>query len=212
MDPEISAIVLAAGESRRMGQPKLLLPWGKTTVLGKVVSTFAAAFSSMADLQVPSVAGGWEIIVVTGGARDPVEALVSGFAQRYPIRTVYNQNFAQNQMLGSLQTGLLALGASVRAAIIGLGDQPQVRQETIRNLYSAYSRSGTSLIVPSFQQRRGHPWLVARPLWAEILALSLSSTPHQFMNEHAGEIEYIQADVSILQDLDTPEDYQRLRP
>ena len=60
MTREISAILLAAGQSRRMGRPKLILPWGETTVLGQVVSTFAAA-------------GIEDILVVTGGARDQIE-------------------------------------------------------------------------------------------------------------------------------------------
>ncbi len=71
MGNNISAILLAAGLSSRMGQPKLLLPWGGTTVLGQVVSTFAAA-------------GIEEIIVVTGGAREQIEGLVAELAKDIP--------------------------------------------------------------------------------------------------------------------------------
>ena len=66
----IAAILLAAGESHRMGQPKMLLPWGGTTVLGQVVATFAAA-------------GIEDILVVTGGAREQVESLVANLAKKY---------------------------------------------------------------------------------------------------------------------------------
>ena len=68
------------------------------------------------------------------------------------------------------------------------------------------------LVIPSFQERRGHPWLVARPLWPEILALPTSTTPRQFLNAHTGQVEYVPADESILLDLDTPEDYNHQRP
>jgi molybdenum cofactor cytidylyltransferase len=68
------------------------------------------------------------------------------------------------------------------------------------------------LIIPSFQNRRGHPWLAGRNLWPEILALPPSTSSRQFLDAHAGQIEYITADESILQDLDTPEDYHRQKP
>ncbi len=210
MDTKISAILLAAGESRRMGRPKLLLPWGKTTVLGQVISTFAAGLGSFSAEEVPPF--GWEIIVVTGGSRQQVEQVVEGWTQKGPIRVIYNPAHTRSEMLGSLQTGLSALGPAVSAAMIGLGDQPQVRPETIRSLCRAYARSKAPLIVPTIHQHRGHPWLVERSLWAELLALPSDATPRQFLHEHAEETVYIQADESILQDLDTPEDYQRLQP
>ena len=210
MDPEISALILAAGESRRMGQPKMLLPWGETTVLGKVISTFAAGFAFLEKSRTFPVKG--EIVVVTGGSRLEVEELMEKFSGQFPLRAVFNPDYAKSEMLGSLQKGLSTLELSVKAALIGLGDQPQVKVETVRDLCLAYSTSNAPLVIPSFQQRRGHPWLVARSLWPEILALPAASTPRQFLQEHAEEAEYIPADESILQDLDTPATYRRQRP
>jgi len=196
----ISAIVLAAGESRRMGQPKMLLPWGETTVLGQVVATFAAA-------------GLEDILVVTGGARLQVEALVAGLAKEFPVHPVFNPAFAQGEMLGSIQTGLSALGPGQRAALVGLGDQPQVRAGVVRRICTAFAEKGAALIIPSFQNRRGHPWLLARSLWQEFLALPATTTPRQFLQAHAGEIIYLTVeDDSILRDIDTPEEYGRQRP
>ncbi|MCX6037983.1 MAG: nucleotidyltransferase family protein [Chloroflexi bacterium] len=183
MGNNISAILLAAGLSSRMGQPKLLLPWAGRTVLGQVVSTFAAA-------------GMEEIIVVTGGVREQIERLVAELAKDYPVRTVY----------------MAALDSQPRAALIGLGDQPQVREETVRRICAAFVQAKSLLVIPSFQNRRGHPWLVARLLWPKILALPTSTTSRQFLNTYAGQVEYVAADESILQDLDTPEDYARQRP
>lgn len=199
MANNISAILLAAGLSSRMGQPKLLLPWGGTTVLGQVVSTF-------------SVAGMKEIIVVTGGAREQIEILMAELAKDFPVRTVYNPAYARGEMLSSIQSGLAALDSQPRAALICLGDQPQVREETVRLICAAFVQTKSPLVIPSFQNRRGHPWLAARPLWPKILALPASTTPRQFLNTYAGQVEYVATDESILQDLDTPEDYARQRP
>ncbi len=204
MDAELAVILLAAGESRRMGTPKLLLPWGEKTVLGQVIDTFAAGLAS--------ILSGWEIVVITGGAHEQIEALVAGYRQKYPIRTVINSKYSSGGMLSSLQVGVRSLGPSVNAALIGLGDQPQARPETIQDICAAWSQSAMPLVIPSHEQRRGHPWLVARPLWQDILSLPADATPRRFLNEHAGEAVYVPADESILHDLDTPEEYRRLRP
>ena len=205
----ITAILLAAGESRRMGQPKMLLPWGETTVLGQVVRMFSAGLLEEAD---EPVHPDYEILVVIGGARPIVEAELERLAGSYPLRIVYNPHYAPGGMVSSIQAGLSALGPETHAALIGLGDQPQVRAETVRKICSAFTQTGSPLIIPSFQNRRGHPWLAGRQLWSEILALPSSASPRQFLDSHARQIEYIAADESILQDLDTPEDYHRQRP
>jgi molybdenum cofactor cytidylyltransferase len=205
----INAILLAAGESRRMGQPKMLLPWGETTVLGQVVHMFSAGLSE--KTQGP-VLPDFEILVVTGGARPLVEAELARLAGSYPLRIVYNSNYALGGMVSSIQAGLSALGPETHAALIGLGDQPQVRAETVSKICTAFTQTGSPLIIPSFQNRRGHPWLAGRNLWPEILALPPSTSSRQFLDAHAGQIEYITADESILQDLDTPEDYHRQKP
>jgi molybdenum cofactor cytidylyltransferase len=199
MGNDISAILLAAGLSSRMGKPKLLLPWGETTVLGQVVSTFAAA-------------GVTDMIVVTGGAREQIEGMVTELAINFPVRAVYNPEFEHGEMLSSIQAGLAAMNSQACAALIGLGDQPQVLEETVRDICTAFNQTKALLVIPSYQNRRGHPWLAARPLWSSILAQPSSSTPRDFLNTYAGQVEYISADRSILKDLDTPADYTSLRP
>ena len=206
---EITVILLAAGESRRMGQPKMLLPWGETTVLGQVVSMFSAGLSSKTGLRINLDN---EILVVTGGARTMVEAEVARLAKKYPLRIVYNPNYALGGMVSSIQAGLAALGPGTRAALIGLGDQPQVREKTVRDICSSFFQTESPIVIPSFQNRRGHPWLAEKSLWPELLALPLSASPRQFLDAHAGQIGYVAADESILQDLATPEDYHRQRP
>jgi molybdenum cofactor cytidylyltransferase len=192
----ISAIILAAGQSRRMGQPKMLLPWGKSTVIEQVVTAFLNA-------------GIEDVIVVTGGARAGVEGTLS----RCKVRTVHNPDYANGEMLSSIQCALRAMPERAQATLIGLGDQPQVQEVIVRSICEVYLGRKSRLIVPSFEMRRGHPWLVARPLWNEILALKWPESPRDFLNRHAPEIHYLNVDTeSVLADLDTPEDYRKSRP
>lgn len=181
-----------------MGQPKMLLPWGESTVLQTVLAAFRAA-------------GVDKIVVVTGALHDSITALVGDTAH-----TVFNPEYASGEMLSSMQCGLrhlLAEAAEAEAVLIGLGDQPQVQARSVEAVCAAFRQSGASLVVPSFQKRRGHPWLVARPLWEELLALAPSQTPRDFLNAHADQIQYVDVDTpTILADLDTPEDYLKSRP
>lgn len=191
----IAALILAAGQSKRMGQPKMSLPWGEATVLEKVIATFRAA-------------GVDDILAITGGNKEQVERLVGDSA-----RTVFNPDFARGEMLSSVQAGLAGLKPEVEAVLIGLGDQPQVREESVRHVMEGYRTSGASIVVPSFQMRRGHPWLVARPHWEQISNMRFPASLRDFLNAHADEIHYVEiSDDSILQDLDTPEDYLKSRP
>ena len=97
--------------------------------------------------------------------------------------------------------------------MIGLGDQPQVEERSVRLLLKAFSKTKSPLVVPSFQMRRGHPWLVARHLWKELIEMDQSQNPRDFLNAHTKEIHYVDMDTpSILADLDTPEDYHAAHP
>lgn len=198
----ISAIILAAGQSKRMGQPKMLLPWGKVTVIEHVISVFSAA-------------GIEEILVVTGGERERVEEIIENCKHRYPVRAIFNDAHLHGEMLSSIQCGLRTLTSGERgaAALIGLGDQPQVEERSVRKVCEAFSRTGSPLVVPSFQVRRGHPWLAARSVWEEILSLKPEQTPRDFLNSHADRIHYVNVDTpAVLADLDTPEAYEAARP
>lgn len=204
----ISAIILAAGASRRMGQPKMLLPWGGGSVLEHVISVFARA-------------GIEDILVVTGAAREQIEEAIMKYEQRYPVRSVHNENYAHGEMLSSLQCGLRVLAHPLpstaerltAAALVGLGDQPQIQERSVKLVCEAFMKTKSPLVVPSFQMRRGHPWLVAYPLWAELLDMHPPQSPRDFLSAHSVEIHYVNTDTpSILADLDTPEDYQASHP
>ncbi len=192
----ISAVVLAGGESKRMGQPKMLLSWGGSTVLEHVIGILKDG-------------GVDEILVVTGAGRAAVESLCA--AQN--VRTAFNAGFSQNEMLGSLQTGLRAMTESTEAALVTLGDQPQIQAETARAVVAAWKQSKSPLVVPSYRQHRGHPWVLGRSLWNEVLGMQAPESPREFLNRHSSDIHYVVVDSpTVLQDIDTPEDYQQARP
>lgn len=185
----ISAIVLAAGKSARMGRQKMLMPWGDTTVLGKVVQTLQNA-------------GVNDIVLVTN-------SMIASQMADHELQITLND---EGEMLKSLQLGLRAQKPSAEAALICLGDQPQVEEGSVRSVCEAFLKSKSNLVVPSYRMRRGHPWLAARPVWDEILAMK-GETMREFLNAHAEEIEYVNLDTpAILQDLDTPEDYLKYKP
>ena len=191
----ITAIIPAAGLSRRMGRPKLLLPWGETTVLGQVVSIFLDA-------------GVEDILVVTGGDRDRIEAMVSS-----PARTTYNREYAHGEMLSSVQCGLRALETGTEAVLVALADQPLIQSQSVRSVIQTYRRSEAKIVVPSFRRRRGHPWLVDSAHWGEILELNAPQSLRDFLKRHGDDIHHVDVpDPGILRDLDTPEDYLQARP
>lgn len=199
MTTTYGAIILAAGLSRRMGRPKMLLPWGGTTVLGQVAATLAAAHPAL------------KIIIVTGGARAVVSAEVARLAQSLPVREIFNPAHEAGEMLSSLQAGLAALPAETAAALVALGDQPQAETSTAQELLAAFELRRAPLLIPSHNRRRGHPWLLRRDLWPEILAMRPPHTMRDFLNAHAAEIVYIECGPAVLQDLDTPEDYEKIK-
>jgi len=192
----IAAIILAAGLSKRMGQPKMLLPWGDTSVIAAIVQKLVAA-----QIQ--------PICVVVGALKDEIAEALG----ELPVQLVFNSRFQEDSMVVSLQAGLARLPDEIQATLVVLGDQPQLPVDVISLLLDAYNRSASALIVPSYQMRRGHPWLIDRSLWSEVRSLAPSDTLRRFLNSNAEKIFYIDTDLdAVIQDLDTPDDYARYRP
>lgn len=192
----IAAIVLAGGQSKRMGQPKMTMPWGSTTVIGQVVSVLVEA-------------GLDEILVVTGGARQDVETAIRGF----PARAIYNPGYSEGEMLSTFQTGLSALGNDYQAVLVVLGDQPQLQIDVVKKVITAYEVTHAALVVPSYRMRRGHPWLLDRSLLPAALGLKNPETLKDFLKRNSEKIHYVLVETdSVLQDIDTPEDYLNYRP
>jgi molybdenum cofactor cytidylyltransferase len=170
------------------------MPWGKSTVLQTVISTVQTA-------------GITDILVVTGGARQQVEELIGK-----TVQTVFNENYEKGEMLSSIQVGLSAKMREASAALICLGDQPQIKERSVRAICDVFLKSKFPLIVPSYEMHRGHPWLVARPLWDELIAMKTPQTSRDFLKKHARKINYVEINTSsVVEDLDTPEDYLKFK-
>lgn len=192
----ITAVVLAAGLSKRMGQPKMLLPWGKKKVIQQVVETL-------------SESGINEIIVVAGGLYSEIrEAL-----KEDQVAVVVNPLYANGEMTSSLQAGLSHLSEGPTDVMVVLGDQPFLKKRTIELLLEASQASEKPIVMPSFENRRGHPWIIKNGFWKEVQNLKVPETLRDFFRQHENGIEYVLVeDHGIAQDMDTPEDYEHFRP
>jgi len=170
----------------------MVLPWGDTNVVGQVVRTLVRAEIN-------------EILVITGGAGDLVTSALKGF----PIRTVYNPHYFNEEMLSSIQLGLVNMPGSVRGALIVLGDQPQILEGVVRDVIRLWEANPTRIVMPSYQMRRGHPWMLPREFWDEVEAMKSPQTMRDFLHRHEQDIVYAVVDTdSIVKDLDTPEQYE----
>jgi molybdenum cofactor cytidylyltransferase len=113
-------------------------------------------------------------------------------------------------MLSSFKVGLRAQPANIGAALIVLGDQPRIQPKIVGQLTMAYAEGQGDLIAPSYQMRRGHPMLIDRRYWGEILALPEDGAPRDVIRKHTVTHINVEND-SVLHDVDTPEDYQNER-
>ncbi len=190
----ISAIVLAAGASQRMGQPKLLLPFNGERVIEHVVGTVTAA-----DVD--------EVIVVVGYRRAEMEQALAGL----PARVVFNPDYAWGEMLSSVQVGLKAASPAATAALIALGDQPRVSVATLNRIATALREGGDRIYLPTFGGRRGHPIGLPRRFWPEVLALERGSSLREVIRRHqSATVEIPVPDDAVLWDMDTPQEYAGL--
>jgi len=192
----ITAIILAAGQGRRFGQTKQLMPWGETTILG-------ATISQVKQSQVN------EILVVTGHDA----AAITSIASAHHIPTVHNPNYEAGELLSSLKTGVQALAETVSAVLVILADQPFIPPTVIDQLIASFKAGTGQLIAPIYQGQRGNPVLIGQTLFAELLALPPESAPRTLLQRHPDKLALVAVESeAILLDIDSVEEYERLRP
>lgn len=190
----LGAVILAAGLSNRMGRPKVLLKWEKKTVIEEEVDKILNNKFS-------------EIIIVVGELKPQIEELF----HNKKVNVVFNPDYANGEMTGSLKVGLKSFSPKVDAAMIFLGDQPFIKKKTISKVISAYRRSTENIIMPSFHNRRGHPWVIRRELWNEIMGIDAPNTLRDFIKKNQTQIKYVAIDdMNVIQDMDTPEEYEKM--
>ena len=191
MRTDLPALVLAAGESRRMGRLKSLLPLGSRTVLQRVVD-------GLADT------GAAPILVVLGHRAEEVGKCL---ADRR-VTLIVNERYPQG-MLSSIQWGARNLPPEAPAFLLCLGDHPDIRPEVIRALTEAWNARPGCIVVPTVGGRRGHPILIDARHLPALLALREPQTLRDLV--HAPETVRIEVPVESdgpLLDLDTPEEYE----
>jgi len=188
----VSVILLAAGKGKRMGLQKLLLPWGRETVIEAVLRAFLAS-------------GVKEIIVVLGEDL----ALLRNLLGPYRVKLAFNPLYSSG-MASSIRKGLEYVDPRAQGIMIALGDMPLIRPALIDGLLEAFGK-GKGIVVPVFKGRRGHPVLFPRSFQGELMGLSGDEGGRRILEEHRDEIIEIEVDdPAILMDMDTLEDYERL--
>ncbi len=193
---KLPAILLAAGLSSRMGAFKPLLQLGDTTLIEHGIRA----------LQNSGAIG--EIILVTGHRDGEIRAATTPISG---LRLVFNPNFAQGEMLSSVQTGIAALPQAAEGFLLAFADQPAVSPVTIAQLVRRFFQDKPPLTLPTFQKKRGHPIVIAASLCPEILATRDPDTLKTVVYRHLPHAALLEvADPSIHEDLDTPEDFSRL--
>jgi molybdenum cofactor cytidylyltransferase len=188
----VSAIVLAAGSSTRMGTVKPLVRIGGETMLER---TLSALRESRVD----------EIIVVLGHSADLIQRSVGFDGARIVINDSYYEGMAS-----SLRTGLSSLRADAAGVLIVLADQPFLKHETIDRLIDEYRENKPEIIVPTYNGFRGNPVLLDRSVFDELAELKGDIGCRAIFQDHRGGILKLPVqDAGVLLDLDTPADVER---
>ena len=192
----ISALILAAGESRRMGkQNKLLLPIGGEALLVKLVASVCAS-----DVG--------QVLVVIGHEAEKIRRELN----ELPLNFVYNPNFSEG-MTTSIKYGVKAVSHECDGLLICLGDMPFINTSEINKLIHAYVKNrikGEGLIVvPVFKRQRGNPVLFSIEFRNDILEHKKESGCKEVIMKNSDSVMEIEMDdENMLLDVDTMEDYQ----
>ena len=187
----LAAVVLAAGMSSRMGSNKLLLRVGDRMVIEHILLSLRPL----------------ETTVVTGHRPEEIREI----AESLGAETVHNPDYEEG-MTTSFQAGLRALDPEVDAVFMVLSDTFGFSTELLEWMADLMENDPETLIVsPVYQWKRGHPVLFRRPLFEEFLGLEAGETMKDIVNRHNDQHRYVESDIWCRIDLDTPEDYERVK-
>jgi molybdenum cofactor cytidylyltransferase len=188
----IVGVILAAGESKRMGQPKALLKIGEHTFLDHIALSLAAS----------------QINLVYAVLGNQAEIIQSSLKKNIPI--VHNPNYQEGQ-LSSLKAAIERIQfENCDGVLVALVDHPLISSGIVRRMVEAFYSSKKKIIIPTLHGKRGHPVLYSRELFEEILAIPPgvgANAVRQAYRDHTLELEV--DDPGVLIDIDTPEDYER---
>lgn len=188
----IGAIVLAAGESRRMGASKVCLPFAGKTVIEHIILTLKGA-------------GVRETVVVVGHEKDLIEKLL----ETASVEVVFNPDHKAG-MLSSLRAGLRHASSSWDGVMVVLGDQPAIREGTVFALMNEFTKYPEAIHVPVYNGRRGHPLLFPDRYRDAVLRQYDDVGLRGLLQAHPDCVRELNVDSdTVLTDMDYPEDYER---
>lgn len=195
MKKGIAGIVLAAGASSRMGQPKMLLPYKQKTIIHHVIET---ALRSNVD----------HVIVV-------INPQVDGLVQEASLldeRNIIPNDQFQAGMSTSVKKGIHSLPEQTEAAVILLGDQPEISEQAINKVIDTYyAKNKPSIVRAAFwNNEKGHPILFKHTMFPSLLQVEGDSGGKAVIQMYSDEIVYAELDQRNIPDVDTFEDYERL--
>lgn len=186
----INAMILAAGESRRMGMPKPLLRYGDTTFLEQIL---AVVRHSVVD----------RVTVVLGAHSQMIRASTD-LSQ---TDVVINEDYRKGQ-LSSLIAGLQAVPPETEAVLVCLVDHPFITVDVVNRVIGAFRETRSPIVVPVFGARRGHPALFARSMFGELVNAPIEEGARHVLYSNADKVFEVEIpEPAVLRGIDTPEDY-----
>ena len=189
----ISGLVLGAGASQRFGPPKQLLPFRGTTMLGWVVD------------QARRASGLDEVVVVLGRAVDQVREEVDFGSARVVENPIFGEGCSS-----SYRAGIGALNSESAAIMIILGDLPGVTPAIIDRLTEAWREHEAPIALCSYQGRKGHPMIFAHSMFPQLVDLHGDKAAWKLVDANAALVQEVQFDLPYPDDINTPEDFERL--
>ena len=190
----IAALILAAGESSRMGTPKATLAYRGRTFLELIVTTLREA-------------GLDRIVVVLGHQSEEIQRQV----KIEHALVVVNPGYRSGQT-SSLQAGLRALAADdPDAVLLCLVDHPAVSAATVKRVVGSFGQQQAPVVIPTYHGRRGHPVLIGRQLFDELLGLTRDAGADSVVRKYRPVAKFVEVDdEGVILDVDDPESYRRL--
>jgi molybdenum cofactor cytidylyltransferase len=189
----ISGVILAAGKSTRLGRPKQLLELGEEPVL---LHTVRNAMSSHLD----------QVVLVLGDHAAEISDAIGEQGQSLAI----NPDYELGQST-SLKLGLSTIDPESEAVLFLLGDQPQVSADIINSVIAQFRKAGGRIVMPSYRGTRSNPVLFSRELFPALAQVMGDRGARSVVRAHFSEVRTVEVDADPPLDVDTEEDYEKLR-
>ncbi|MGQ9509179.1 MAG: nucleotidyltransferase family protein [Thermodesulfobacteriota bacterium] len=191
---KISAILLGAGESKRMGENKLDLPWGKKTILEKCLQTLIRS-------EVKEI-----VLVLNEKMKKKVNVL-----RNKKVKIVFNPDYRKG-MSTSISRGLKVIDPKSQGILIALGDQPALKTRTINAIVLRFRVEGKGIIVPTFQGKWGHPVLFHRRYYKDLLKLKGDIGGKYLIQKNLSDVLMLPLKSrGIIQDIDNWKNYYEMK-